>query len=77
MTAPSTAHADEARDYLHETLVRDFAVELLDDLRSLSVSSAEALYRQNIPLARMHFDQIQLVGRELSVAFKDLKDDTN
>lgn len=39
--------------------------EMADDIASLAVSLREALYRENLVLADLHFEQIALIGREI------------
>lgn len=59
-------------DYLHQTILKDYARELFATLESLSVSAGEAAYRDNFTLAAIHFDQIKLVGKELVSTFRQL-----
>jgi hypothetical protein len=57
---------------LHQALLKDYSQELFTQMESLSISAREAVYRGNLVLAAIHFDQMRLVGKEIGVTLKSI-----
>ncbi len=68
----STAY-DSNRTALSAPLIRQYLLELLSDFESLAASTREAVYRGNDNLARVHLDQIRLVGKEIMRSVNELR----
>ena len=66
--------SEQKRDHFAEFVWSDYARENFEHLRSYAVSGAEALARDNVPLAQNYFECCRMVGKELATAFSHLQE---
>lgn len=65
---------DRKPDAIAEFLWKDYAGEQFEHLRSYAVCGAEALARDNVPMAVNYFECCRMVGKELAAAFSHLQE---